>query len=144
MYVQFKISIMKSSLEHVPLCTQFGMLWCLKNNVKKWLIIIQILVAIDTDSKQTLDTPTNSGELYQTLVLITMVASENSNHIGHMYFYFSEKFHIWIIYIYVIMTLRWKIKICTHIDLNFVNNFILTWFLFAFVSKFLNNYWSLL
>ena len=143
---------MKSSLEHVPLCTQFGMLWCLKNNVKKWLISIQILVATDTDSKQTLDTPTNSGELYQTLVLITMVASENSNHVGHKYFYFLEKFHIWIlyiyiyiyIYIYVIMTLWWKIKICTHIDLNFVNNFILTCFLFAFVSKFLNSYWSLL
>ena len=97
----FKISVMKSSLEHVPLCTQFGMLWCLKNNVKKWLISIQILVATDTDSKQTLDTPTNSGELYQTLVLITMVASENSNHVGHMYFYFLEKFLIWIIYIYI-------------------------------------------
>lgn len=39
--------------------------------------IIWILVATDTDTKQTLDTPTNSGELIQTLVLITMVASEN-------------------------------------------------------------------
>ena len=46
-------------------------------NVKKWLTIIWILVATDTDTKQTLDTPTNSGELIQTLVLITMVASEN-------------------------------------------------------------------
>ena len=91
---QFKISIMKSSLEYVPLCTQFGMLWCLKNNVKKWLTIIWILVATDTDMKQTLDTPTNSGDLYQTLVLITMVASENSNYIGHMYLFFSKVSYI--------------------------------------------------
>ena len=85
---------MKSSLEYVPLCTRFGMLWCLKNNVKKWLTIIWILVATDTDMKQTLDTPTNSGDLYQTLVLITMVASENSNYIGHMYLFFSKVSYI--------------------------------------------------
>ena len=85
---------MKSSLEYVPFCTQSGMLWCLKNNVKKWLTIIWILVATDTDMKQTLDTPTNSGDLYKTLVLITMVASENSNYIGHMYLFLSKVSYI--------------------------------------------------